>query len=475
MPTLTFDGTFADWKRAAREALANALPPADVHWSDPEDAQADLGFAFAEAPAPYALRATPAERIRVPREFLTLATEAACHRDPTRWDLLYRVLWRLSHGEPHLLAVTIDVDVATLHALAKAVHREIHHMHAFVRFREIATDAGPWFVAWFEPQHHIVEAAAPFFADRFAAMRWSILTPERCAHWDGRDVTFTPGVTRDAAPTEDVAEDLWRAYYGSIFNPARLKVGTMTTCMPQRYWRNLPETRAIPELVAGAQPRSNTMIATSEHRRERASDFGSVLVPSSGDLAELRAAAATCRSCPLWRNATCTVFGEGPTGARIVVVGEQPGDQEDKSGKPFVGPAGQLFDRALRAAGIDRATLYVTNAVKHFKWEPHGKRRLHQKPNAREIAACRPWLEAELRAIQPEAIVCLGGTAARSVLGAATRVLDERGRWHDTTFGAPALITVHPSSLLRLPPGADPAVAFEHFVSDLRKIRERVP
>ncbi len=474
MRTLMFDGTFADWKRVAREALASAFPPTDVHWSDRNDAQTDLGFALAEAPAQYALSAEPAQRIRVPREFLKLANEAACHRDPARWALLYRLLWRLSHDEPHLLAVAIDADVAALHALTKAVHREIHHMHAFVRFREIATETGLWFVAWFEPQHHIVEAAAPFFADRFAAMRWSILTPERCAHWEGREVVFTAGVTRDAAPAEDAAENLWRAYYGSIFNPARLKVSTMTSHMPQRYWRNLPEARFIPELIAGAQPRSDTMIATSEKRRERTTDFSPVRVPPSGDLAELRAAAATCRSCPLWRNATCTVFGEGPSHARIVVVGEQPGDQEDKTGKPFVGPAGQLFERALRAAEIDRATLYVTNAVKHFKWEPHRKRRLHQKPNAREVAACRPWLEAEVHAVRPEAILCLGGTAAQSVLEAPTRVLEERGRWHDTALGAPALITVHPSSLLRLPPGADPASAFEQFVADLRKIHERV-
>jgi probable DNA metabolism protein len=474
MRALSFDGTFADWKRVARRALTESWPPHDLRWANARAGQVEFDLALAEVAAPYGLESQPAAPVRVPRAFLALAEEAACHSDPTRWDLLYRLLWRLGHGEPHLLEVTVDADVTALRGLAKAVHRDIHKMHAFVRFREIATAAGSWFVAWFEPQHHIVEAAAPFFVKRFAAMRWSILTPERCAHWDGRALTFAAGTTRDAAPAEDAAEDLWRAYYASIFNPARLKVGTMASQMPRHYWANLPEARLIPELIASAQPRMDAMVETSEQRRERASDFTPTTVPATRDLSVLRSAAATCRSCPLWRNASCTVFGEGREGARVVVVGEQPGDQEDRAGRPFVGPAGQLFDRALQAAGIDRAMLYVTNAVKHFKWEPRGKRRLHQKPNAREIAACRPWVEAELRAIQPDAIVCLGVTAAQSILEAPLRVGEERGRWHATAFGAPALITVHPSSLLRLPPGEDPVAAFDHFVADLRRLSERV-
>jgi DNA polymerase len=165
------------------------------------------------------------------------------------------------------------------------------------------------------------------------------------------------------------------------------------------------------------------------------------------------------------------VFGEGPAHARVVLVGEQPGDQEDRQGRPFVGPAGQLLDRALVAAGLDRQSLYLTNAVKHFKWEPRGPRRLHQRPNAREIAACRPWLAAELRALQPELIVCLGATAAQSVLERPVRVQAERGELRPTTFGAPALITVHPSSLLRLPEHANADTGFARFVTDLQQAR----
>lgn len=474
---LPFDGTPAGWKHAARTALLRCIAPEHAHWIEEREPQATLGLLH-EAPAPYAAgpgSAANPPAFRVPRAFLALAAEAGCHRDSARWPLLYRVLWRLTHGEPHLLEIAVDPDVHRARAFAQAVHRDIHKMHAFVRFREVATSDGPRFVAWFEPQHLIVAAAAPFFVDRFAAMAWSILTPDRCAHWDGRALTFSPGLDRRAAPPEDAAEELWRTYYASIFNPGRVKVGAMLSQMPRHYWKNLPEAAVIPALLASAAPRVDTMLAASAAQHEPPEEFAAAPVPRTRDLALLRDAAAGCRACPLWRRATCTVFGQGPARARIVIVGEQPGDQEDRTGHPFVGPAGQLFDRALRAAGIAREELYVTNAVKHFKWEPRGKRRLHQKPTAREVAACRPWLVAELEAIQPHLIVCLGATAAQSVLGTPVRITELRGTTIPTPFGLPALLTVHPSSLLRLPPGSDPEAAFHAFVTDLAKMHPAPP
>jgi DNA polymerase len=469
MRQIRFDGSFAGWKRAARQALSDGLDPAQTRWIDARSVQIELTLAADE----FALEAATevSSAFRVPREFMQLATAVSCHRDESRWELLYRVLWRITQGEPHLLEVAVDRDVSVLNGMAKAVKRDIHKMHAFVRFREVATDKGPWFVAWFEPQHHIVEAAAPFFRDRFAAMKWSILTPDVCAHWTLETLHFTAGVAADAAPQADAMEGLWQTYYANIFNPARLKIGAMTNEMPRHYWKNLPEANVIPSLIAGAHSRVGVMVESSAAKRIGADDFSAAPVPDTRDLSLIRDAAATCRACPIWRNAACTVFGEGPERARIMVVGEQPGDQEDRTGKPFVGPAGQLFNRALAAAGVDRDSFYVTNAVKHFKWEPRGKRRLHQKPNSREIAACRPWLDAEIRAIAPALIVCLGATAAQSVLGRPTRVLSERGQTFPTEYGAPALITVHPSSLLRLPEGSDPDAAFAQFVDDLRKIR----
>jgi uracil-DNA glycosylase family protein len=182
----------------------------------------------------------------------------------------------------------------------------------------------------------------------------------------------------------------------------------------------------------------------------------------------LRDEAADCRACPLWKDATQTVFGEGPQTARIMLVGEQPGDKEDLAGKPFVGPAGQMLDRALDEAGIDRAKVYVTNAVKHFKFVPRGKIRLHQKPNTPEIRACRPWYERELASLKPDLVVAMGATAAQSVLGKITPINKNRGRLIDLDDGTRALVTVHPSYLLRLPDADAKAREYERFVDDLK-------
>src|SRR6201982_753546 len=191
-------------------------------------------------------------------------------------------------------------------------------------------------------------------------------------------------------------------------------------------------------------------------------------VPETNSLAKAAAAAKECTACPLYKKATQTVFGEGPKGAAMMLIGEQPGDYEDISGKPFVGPAGKIMDRALEEAGIDREHVYVTNAVKHFKWEPRGKRRIHKKPNSREIAACRPWLEAELRVVKPKLVVCLGATAAQTVFGPSFRVTRERGKVLSSKLAPKVLATVHPSSLLRQPDEQSREREYKNFVADLR-------
>ncbi len=468
METVGFDGSFEGWVTAARGALQRGVSPSEVDWVD--QTKAHDGSLFPGVAEDESLSSGSVPIFRVPKRFIELARTVSSYRDARRWPLLYHVLWRLTQGEPHLLEVSVDPDIHELHAMEKAIGRDVHKMRAFVRFREVKTDDGPWFVAWFEPQHLIVERNAPFFRDRFASLRWSILTPDQCVHWDGSELRLTSGVDRSQAPHEDAVENLWRTYYGSIFNPARVKVRMMTSEMPRHYWKNLPETQDIPKLLEKAPTRVETMYAAAAGRRPTEA-FIPFSVPEADDLPGLRQAAESCRGCPLWKDATCVVFGEGLRTARVLVVGEQPGDQEDRAGKPFVGPAGQLLNRALAAARIDRAELYVTNAVKHFKWTPQGKRRLHAKPSAREVAACRPWLEAEIRAVKPQLIVCLGATATSTVCGADLKVTELRGQKLDTSFGVPALITVHPSSLLRLPIGADPEVEFDRFVDDLRKIR----
>ncbi len=190
--------------------------------------------------------------------------------------------------------------------------------------------------------------------------------------------------------------------------------------------------------------------------------------PDTASLGALREAARHCTACHLYNRATQTVFGEGPKGATMMLVGEQPGDYEDVSGKPFVGPAGKIMDRALEEAGIDRSKVYVTNAVKHFKWEPRGKRRIHQKPNSREIAACRPWLEAELRIVKPKLVVAMGATAAQTIFGPSFRVTRERGKLLSSKLAPRVLATVHPSSLLRQPDEASREREYKLFVADLR-------
>jgi uracil-DNA glycosylase len=202
--------------------------------------------------------------------------------------------------------------------------------------------------------------------------------------------------------------------------------------------------------------------------RTREGSSAAELIPADAGLERLREIAAGCQACELWRSGTQTVFGEGPGDARAVLVGEQPGDKEDQAGEPFVGPAGRLLDEALERAGIARGDVYVTNVVKHFKWEARGKRRLHQKPDAAEIAACRPWLEAELARIRPEVLVCLGATAAKALFGSKFRVTQQRGEPVDSPLAPNALATIHPSAILRAPDSETRRQEMDAFVEDLR-------
>jgi uracil-DNA glycosylase len=464
--TLDSETDFEGWRNAARSLVLNDVSPADVMWKV-EGSEPEL-FAQ-ETPA---LPDAPAGAFNVSAKFVELAHSAVLHRDPERFAILYRLLWRL-RGNHDLMSVATDPDVALVSAMARAVDRDEHKMHAFVRFREVGRDPKSHFVAWFEPEHHIVELAAPFFARRFADMPWSILTPDLCAHWDGHALSFTEGVSKSEAPTEDRLEETWRRYYASIFNPARLKVKAMEKEMPKKYWRNLPEASLIKPLIESAGPTTGAMIAkdaSDPHKPQKRLEppMTRKQAASAESLEALREEAASCRACPLWKNATQTVFGEGSQRARVMLVGEQPGDKEDLAGKPFVGPAGQMLDRALDEAGIDRRKVYVTNAVKHFKFVPRGKIRLHQKPNTPEIRACRQWYERELAAIKPDLVVAMGATAAQSVFGKITPINKSRGRLINLDEGIKALVTVHPSYLLRLPDEDAKAREYQRFVDDLK-------
>jgi DNA polymerase len=467
----------AAWRVAARGLLGAGTPPEAAEWRVAGDAPG----LFGGAPPPAPSGAT----FHVPRGFVDLAEVAIRHRDPERFALLYRVLWRLTHGEPALMGVPTDPDIVRLEAMAKAVRRDAHKMHAFLRFRQVETEAGTRHVAWFEPEHHIEEAEAGFFIRRFAGLRWSIVTPRRSVHWDGEELTLGAGGRRADVPPDDAVEPLWRAYYAAIFNPARLKPGAMRAEMPRKYWRNMPETAEIPRLMAEAPRRVAEMVARggsapnpAPQRRVHLAEPSRVaadmdLLDAATDpkdaLAALAREIAGRNDLPDFaRRATQLVFGEGPIGAPLLFVGEQPGDEEDIQGRPFVGPAGRLWNRALAEAEVPRDEAYVTNAVKHFKFEPRGKRRIHQSPDAGDIAYYRPFLLREIGLVGPKLLVALGATAIRALTGKPLPVMKTRSTTVAGPEGLPVFVTVHPSYLLRIPDQEGQQREYGKFVEDLR-------
>lgn len=460
---------FPGWRVAARALKADAVRPEEALWTVERSLFDDAEI------LPHASGEGGSE-FSVPRAFVDMASLVVLHRSAERFDLLYRLLWRLGR-EPNLMHIASDPDVARARDFAKAVSRASHKMKAFVRFRLVEeADEPPTYVAWFEPAHRVTELTAPFFARRFTNMRFSVLTPDACAHWDGERLTFTTGADPADAPRDDALEDYWRTYYASIFNPARLKTKAMQKEMPKRYWRNLPEASLIPELIEAAEGRTAAMVrqAPSEPSRrvvrqaQRLSRDASFEEGAPSTLEEVMAGVDFCRRCDLWRDSTQGVTGEGPLRAKLMFVGEQPGDQEDLAGQPFVGPAGQVLDRALDAAGVPRAETYVTNAVKHFKHELRGKRRIHKTPDTKEVQACRWWLDAERRIVRPRVIVALGATAASAVFGKAVPVTKSRGQAFQLRDQSQGVVTFHPSYLLRIPDEQAKAKAYADFVADLK-------
>ncbi len=451
------------FRAAARRLIAAGVAPEQVEWRS-SDAAGLFDATLAEATSP----AAPPLLLR--RAMGELVASVVCHRDPQRYALLYRAIWRLLHGERHLLEMQHDPLVHGLERMAKSVRRDIHKMHAFLRFRRVEGEEDRY-VAWFEPEHFILEAAAPFFTDRFPVFPWSILTPLGSLHWDRAALTIGPPGQRADAPAEDAFEQGWNTYYQSTFNPARLNAPLMRAHMPKKYWRNLPETAAIPALIRAAPARVGAMLAEEaampqKRNPDRAVEAMKDQAPKSLEALNKIIAASE----PLVPGATRAVLGEGPLEAAIAFVGEQPGDQEDLQGRPFVGPAGQVLDRAIAEAGIDRAQCYVTNAVKHFKFEQRGKKRIHKRPTPGEVKHYRWWLEKELAFVRPRIVVALGATAVLALAGKALPIAKARGP--ASLMGGAGYITVHPSYLLRLPDAEAKRREYAALVRDLRRIKE---
>jgi uracil-DNA glycosylase len=491
------------FRRAARDLVASNIPPDRVSWHCSGAAIEDL-FADPLDGVPKAQSCANSPVINVPAEFLTLCQTVILHNDPNRFGLMYRLLWRLQN-EAALRYDSLDKDWIQAKHLAQVVRRDTHKMKAFVRFSAVEDEAfkndakvGPLHIAWFEPEHHIVEATAPFFVRRFTQMRWVIMTPECSVEWrpgveggghNDREgsLHIGPGAKKSDAPPSDAGEALWLTYYQHIFNPARLKLKMMQKEMPKRYWKNLPEAQFISELTAASAQRSLSMIdqaptvprrripvsegIAATERLQSASDVLQTLEKLGRgehplNLSALNKAAQACRACPIGEQATQAVCGEGPQHASVMIVGEQPGDQEDLRGRPLIGPSRQLFDRALIDLKWRRKDLFITNAVKHFKYEIRGKRRMHKTASQQEAAACLHWLESEIELVKPELAIALGATAAMALLGRKVAVMSERGKCFTRPDGLRVLVTLHPAALLRMPIELQ-AAAYVEWTKDL--------
>lgn len=456
---------FYSWLAAAGRCLLAGYPPNLVWWiEDRSQARQSKN----------SIKLHHSESIQ---DFIDNGRAACCHSSEDRWALLYSILWRLKHDEPQLMELAGDPEITLMRKYAKAVFRDVHKMKAFVRFRQVDGDS-PRYVSWFEPEHFIVEYAGPFFRRRFANMQWSILTPVGCVHWEGDgELWFSDAVEKQMAPSSDKFEDAWRVYYKSIFNPARLKVQAMQSEMPKKYWKNLPEAQEIASLIGTAEARNRQMIEQRKkvdklHCGSRPSHPEQIVkkqlqVEKLSPLNALQLQASLCSECSQGEAATQVVFGTGPENAKIMIIGEQPGDQEDLLGAPFIGPAGTLLTNALKRAGIDRDQCYLTNAVKHFGFEPQGKKRLHKRPEASVVSACGKWLQRELEIIKPDIVIYLGATAASTRFGQQVRVQRDRGQLLKRD-NQRHLITVHPASILRMERGPVQQNAYVHFINDLK-------
>jgi len=468
--TLEHHADFKGWKAHARDMCAARITPSQVRFVPPDRQDTLLDFGIMERPE-------SRRNVVASQEFMDRAERVVCHSDPARYDHLYRLLWRLQ-SQPSLMRNTVDNDVNWINDADKTVRRDRHKMHAFVRFRKVGeTDEGrERYMAWFEPSHYIIDLATPFFTRRFPNMDWAILTPYRSAIWNGDTLEFGPGGTKNDVPAEDVVEEQWKTYFSSIFNPSRLKVSAMTAEMPKKYWHNLPEAALIPSLVQGAKDQEKRMMKSLNHvpnpiakkatyQPERINED---LAPQS--LSEIWDQVEACRRCPLWDGATQGVAGVGPQTARLMIVGEQPGDKEDLAGKPFIGPAGKILDQAIAEAGLAREQAYVTNAVKHFKYQVRGQRRIHQNPSVSEIKACNVWLEREIELVKPDLILCLGGSAARAVSGHPIKIGDNRGQILTRADGQKFFITSHPSYILRTQKYEQTPTAYPQMVAELQTV-----
>jgi uracil-DNA glycosylase len=463
MKSIVLDPSFASWRAAARSLLMDGLHPNEVDWQE-TGASATVFGTIAPLP-PGAVDPHAPTPPKIAGSFLKMLETAACYRARDRWPFLYKALWRWTQGD-RAVASAEDEDGYRLHRMIEVVQAEEQHMQKVLRFRHRDPSLGPpEFISWFEPVHDLLEHAAMHFAARMGSATWMIATPHGAAFWDGAllrvdrtseaeekpaDFGESAGGMNGEAVSGDAIEALWLAYYESTFTAALENAVEMASHMPVRYWKSPPDGRVDPTLISRADPYSRR----DRHPRNVPSEMevaiNTDLEPIKGTSLKAPPSLAECKRCSLWRNATQAVAGVGPADARVMLVGEQPGDQEDREGAPFVGPAGKLLDEAIAEAELERASLYLTNAVKHFKWEHgSGDERLHSPPAQREREACRYWLEEELTRIAPKVVVALGASALKALTGHRTALSEYLGKTIEHK-GRIIVPTYHPSYLLRL-------------------------
>lgn len=473
MKSIAIEPSFAAWRRAARELLRQGIEPERIEWVEwvecTSGSSGNAGPHSADIPDS-STAAPPVAAPAIPRELLARLKTAACYRAPDRWSLLYRILWRWTHGERHVVDPQ-DRDGALLDQRIRSVEHETADLVLLTLFRRRDPSMGlPEFVGWYEPHHDQLERAAARFAERMGDSTWMLATPQGAAFWNGMLLrsggpaadngghaarprsasqqpnppaapVLPPGAMAGEATTSEPTEALWLAYYASVFNAAPAPV-------PLRYWRTPPAGPPLPAHLARERSRLGAQSGTVTVPAMPPVEYSAVTPP----LREPTGPLSTCRRCALWRNAKQAVAGAGPVQAAIMAVGEQPGEDENQSGAPFSGPAGQLLDTVLARAGLDRAALYLTYAVKHYKWETLDQQRVHRTPAPREVEACHYWLEQELAQVAPRVVVTLGATALKALTGAHVNLSEYLGQTID--HGGRLIVpTWHPSYALKMADG----------------------
>ena len=433
----TFSATsFEDWRVAARSAYHQGLHPEETSWHDGRDAQASL---FDDEPLIEEPNKESVKRLRINQDFLLLLKKLAAVSHPERWDFLYRLLWRVAHESTEILEDPLDPDAAIVRGWLKELHRDSHKMKAFLRFRKRGEN---FYTARYEPQHYVLENLQDFFCGRFASMDFEIKTPHEKLSWISGKKSYARHKEPWQGIEDDSLDELWLTYYKNTYNPARMNMKATLAEMPKKLWKNMPETKLIPELLEGSEAAVQKML--DEAPAAPSFDPGKV-----ERLEELPSLLEVCRGCELSHGFGSTVAGVGPATASIVIVGEQPGDQEEKAGTPFIGPAGQLLDQALQEIGLNRNELYLTNAVKHFRHQRSASGRIHKRPAQSSVHACRPFLLTELRLVRPKVVICLGLTALRSFFGGLAR-LDQPVTSLDISGTSINFIaSCHPAAVLR--------------------------